>query len=239
MRRGCVTAITPVFEYTLIRGAGAARIQVTNADTGEVYLERQIGELYPAYYNPGYGQWENTVQYASLNWSGMDASGEPLAEDTRVNVSLTAVPHYYRQSDGSFSFEGLGEGATMTTSLTIDNTAPEVLDIDVSRIDDDKLTIKAKDNRHVAAVALLNANGSKFLSVKSPNQTERNQEVTVELDLTDIYGKNFLVAVYDYADNITTCPGRWRPCRWSCCRRSHRLRPGNSCRKCRSDPAPR
>ena len=191
--------------FTLIRGAGAARIQVTNADTGEVYFERQLGELYPAYYNPGYGQWENRVQYAGLNWSGKDASGEPLAEDTRVNVSLTAVPHYYRQADGSYSYECLGAGSTMTTSLTIDNTAPQVLDIDVSRIDDDKLTVKAKDNRHVAAVALLNANGSKFLSVQSPNQTERNQEVTVELDLTDIYGKNFLVAVYDYADNITTC----------------------------------
>ena len=190
--------------FTLIRGAGAARIQVTNADTGEVYFERQLGELYPAYYNPSYGQWENRVQYASLNWSGMDASGEPLAEGTRVNVTLTAVPHYYRQADGSYSFEGLGAGSTMTTGLTIDNTAPEILNIDQSRIDADKLTIRAKDNRHVAAVALLNANGSKFLSVQSPNQTELNQEVTVELDLTDIYGKNFLVAVYDYADNMTT-----------------------------------
>ena len=190
--------------FTLIRGAGAARIQVTNADTGEVYFERQLGELYPAYYNPSYGQWENRVQYASLNWSGADASGEPLAEGTRVNVSLTAVPHYYRQPDGSYSFENLGAGTTMTTSLTIDNTAPEALDIDVSQIDADKLTIRAKDNRHVAAVALLNANGSKFLSVQSPNQTELNREVTVELDLTDIYGKNFLVAVYDYADNMTT-----------------------------------
>ena len=190
--------------FTLIRGAGAARIQITNADTGEVYFERELGELYPAYYNSGYGQWENTIQYARLNWTGADASGQPLADGTRVNVSMTAVPHYYRRADGSFSYEGLGAGSTMTTSLTIDNTAPEALDMDISRIDEDKLTIKAKDNRYVAAVALLNANGSKFLSVLSPNQTELGAEVTVELDLTDIYGSNFLVAVYDYAGNITT-----------------------------------
>ena len=191
--------------FTLIRGAGAARIQVKNADTGEVYFERQLSELYPAYYDPAYGQWENAIQYARLNWSGNDASGTPLAEGTRVHVSLTAVPHYYRQADGSYSFEGLGDGATMTTSFTIDNTAPEVLNIDVARVHADKLTVKAKDNRHVAAVALLNANGSKFLSVKSPNQTEKNKAVTVELDLADIFGTSFLVAVYDYAGNMTTC----------------------------------
>jgi len=189
--------------FSLIRGAGAARVQITNAATGEVYFERQLGELYPAYYNPSFGQWENTNQYAKLNWTGKDAAGEPLAEGTVVNVTMTAVPHYYRQPDGSFSFENLGAGTTMTTTLTIDNTAPEALDIDVSRLDEDKLTVKAKDNRYVAAVALLNAKGSKFLDVLSPNQTEKNKEVTVELDLTDVYGNNFLVAVFDYAQNMT------------------------------------
>jgi len=189
--------------FTLIRGAGAARIQVTNAETGEVYYSRDLGELYPAYYNPSYGNWENTVQYARLNWTGMDASGEPVAEDTKVNVTMTAVPHYYRQADGSFSYEDLGAGTSMTTSFTIDNTAPEALEIDVSQIDADKLTVTAKDNRYVAAVGLLNASGSKFLDVLSPNQTEKGGEVTVELDLTDIYGTRFLVAVFDYAQNVT------------------------------------
>ena len=189
--------------FTLIRGAGAARIQVTNADTGEVYFERQLGELYPAYYDPSYGQWANAIQYARLNWSGTDASGEPLADGTRVNVSLTAVPHYYRRADGSFPFEGLGSGSTMTTTMTIDNIAPEALDIDMSRIDADKLTVKAKDNRHVAAVALLNAAGSKFLAVETPNQTEKGKTVTVDLDISQVMGKRFLVAVYDYANNVS------------------------------------
>ena len=189
--------------FSLIRGAGAARIQITNGKTGEVYFERQLGELYPAYYNPSVGMWENTIQYAKLNWTGNDAAGNPLAEDTLVHVTMTAVPHYYRQADGSYSFEGLGEGTSMTTAITIDNTAPEALDIDVSRLDEDKLTVTAKDNRYVAAVALMNATGSKFLDVQSPNQTEKNKEVTVELDLTDVYGNNFLVVVFDYAQNMT------------------------------------
>ena len=188
--------------FTLIRGAGAARLQITNADTGEVYFERQLGELYPAYYNPSAGQWDNSIQYVGLDWSGKDAAGEPLAEGTQVHVTMTAVPHYYRQADGSFSFEDLGKGASMTTAITIDNTAPEAVDMDVSRIDEDKLTVKARDNNYVAAVALLNAAGSKFLAVESPNQTEKGKTVTVELDISQAMGKQFLVAVYDYAHNV-------------------------------------
>ena len=187
--------------FTLIRGAGDARIQVTNAETGEVYFERRLGELYPAYYNPSYGQWENVIQYARLNWNGSDASGKALAEGTKVNISLTAVPHYYRQDDGSYSFEGLGEGSTMTTSLTIDNTAPEMVDIDTSRIDEDRLTVRVKDNEYVAAVALLNATGTTMYTVSSANQLERNSVANVELDLSDVFGQKFLVAVYDYAYN--------------------------------------
>ena len=190
--------------FSLIRGAGAARIQITNANSGEVYFSRDLGELYPAYYNPSAGQWENAVQYARLDWTGKDAAGEPLAEGTVVDVTLTAIPHYYRQADGSYSYDDAGKGSSLTTTMTIDNTAPVALDINTSRVSEDKLVVKAKDNQYVAAVALLNAKGSKFLDVSSPNQTVKNAEVTVELDLSEVYGSNFLVAVYDYANNMKT-----------------------------------
>ena len=190
--------------FTLIRSAGAGRIQITNAETNEVYLSRELGELYPAYYDPSYGAWQNTIQYAPLRWSGDDASGVPLEEGTEVAVSLTAVPHYYRQPTGSYSYDGLGSGSTMTTTFTIDNTAPEALDIDISRVEEDRLTVTAKDNRHVAAVALLSANGSRKMAVESPNQTVLGDTVTVELDLANAYGTEFLLAVYDYANNVTT-----------------------------------
>ena len=187
--------------FTLIRGAGAARIQITNAETEEIYFQRELGELYPAYYAYAYGQWLNSIQYADLDWTGTDASGKALPEGTTVHISLTAVPHYYRQPDGSYSYEDLGEGATMTTPVTIDNTAPELLDIDVSHIDEDKLTVTARDNRYVAAVAILNPAGTRIYASASPNQTEQGITTSTELDLSDVYGKNFLVAVYDYAKN--------------------------------------
>ncbi len=189
--------------FSLIRSAGAARLQVVNAETGDVYFERQLGELYPAYYNPSYGTWENTIQYATLKWSGTDAEGKPLAEGTKVEVRMTAASYYSQKEDGTYDLDSLGEGSTLCTPLTIDNTAPEALDIDLSQLDGDKLTVTAQDNQYVAAVALLNATGTKFLAVQSPNQTEANAQVTVELDLTEVYGNSFLVVVYDYANNST------------------------------------
>ena len=197
--------------FTLIRGAGAARIQITNADSGVVYYERELGELYPAFYNPSYGIWENSIQYARLDWAGKDAAGKPLAEGTEVSVTLTAVPHYYRQPDGSYSYEALGAGSTMTTTFTIDNTAPEALDIDLSGVNEDRLAVTAKDNRHVAAVAVLNAAGNRRMVAVSPNQTEPGETVTVELDLSSAYGSEFLVAVYDYATGTTCSPTTWWP----------------------------
>ena len=189
--------------FTLIRGAGAARIQVTNADTGEVYLSKELGELFPAFYNSSYGTWDNTIQYAKLNWMGTDASGKALSDGTRVNVSMTAVPHYYRQEDGNYSYDGLGAGSTMTTTMTIDNTEPTIRKVDDSKAQDGILSVTAQDNQYIAAVALLNANGTKFLSVQSPNQTEKAKQVKVDLDISTVMGKTFLVAVYDYANNVS------------------------------------
>ena len=189
--------------FSLIRSMGAARVQITNAETGEVYMERLLGESYPAFYNSSYSTWEGAWQYAALNWAGTDAASQPLAEGTKVDVSVTAVPEYYRNADGSYPFDGLGEGCTLTTSLTIDNSAPEATDIDLSALDSGILSVTAKDNEYVAAVALLNSSGTKMLTVLSPNQTERSEEVTVDLDISNVYGNDFLVAVYDYARNVT------------------------------------
>ena len=189
--------------FTLIRGAGAARIQVLNAETGEVYFERELGELYPAYFSPAHGQWLNSIQYARLDWTGRDAAGEPLPDGTKVHISMTAVPHYYRAADGSYSYEDLGPGATMTTPLTIDNTAPEILDVDISKIEQDRVTVTALDNEYVAAVAVLNAAGTRMYTVETPNQTEHGAVISTELDMSQVYGRKFLIAVYDYAKNRT------------------------------------
>ena len=187
--------------FTLIRNAAASYITVSNGETGEEYLTRNLGEMYSAIYNPSYGDWINPVQYASVNWRGKDASGKPVAENTLVNVTLTTVPEYYRNDDGTFDLTNLGKGAELTTQFYIDNTAPSALDI--QQTSDTTLTVTVKDNRYVAAVALLNGNGTSLLKIVSPNQTQKGASTTVNLDLSGIMGQSFKVVVGDYAMNET------------------------------------
>ena len=186
--------------FTLIRNASELQMVITNAETGEVYLQRSYGSVYPAYYFVNYGSWENVQQGMYLGWTGTDAAGNPLPEDTVVDVSLIAVPEYYRNADGTHDYEALGRGVDLTTRMTIDNTAPVITDMELV---DTILTVEGLDNRHVAAVILTNASGSSVIASATPNQTEINAPISVELDLTDVMGKTFLLGIYDYADNYT------------------------------------
>ena len=187
--------------FTLIRLATEMHLLVTNADTGEIYYHKQLqGEQYPAYYFVNYGAWQNVQQSMYMGWRGLDANGDPLPEGTNVEVTLVAIPEYYRNADGSHNYEDLGEGVCMTTPMVIDNTAPETLDMNLV---DTTLTVTAQDNEYVAAVVLMNASGSSLIASANPKQTEAEEVVSVDLDLTNVIGKSFLLAVYDYAGNAS------------------------------------
>ena len=189
--------------FTLIRLATEMQLQVANADTGEVYFKRRVmGTSHPAFYNVSYGSWENLQQSIYLGWSGTDASGNPLPEDTNVEVTLMAIPEYYRNADGTHDYEHLGDGVYMTTRMVIDNTVPEVLSMNLV---DTTLTVTARDNQYVAAVVLMNTSGSSIITNANPNQTVAEEVVSVDLDLGNVFGKTFLLAVYDYAGNVSVC----------------------------------
>ena len=187
--------------FSLIRNATAGSLVVSNAETGEEYMVKTMGELYSTVFSPNHGDWLNSIQYAGLNWKGTDASGNPVAEDTLVNVTLTTIPEYYRNADGTHNVDNLGKGTDLTTQFYIDNTAPTALKIE--QIDENTLAVTVQDNRYVAAVALLNASGTSLLAIESPNQTEKGVSTTMELDLTGLMGKSFLLLVGDYAMNET------------------------------------
>ena len=189
--------------FTLIRNAGDARIQIVNKETGEVYFSKHTGEIYPAFYNYSYGYWDNVQQGMNLFWTGTDASGNPLPEDTVVEVIFTAAPEYYRKADGTYDYDALGRGASLVTQMTIDNTAPEVSHIALEVAEATTLTVTAQDNQYIAAVALMNASGTIVLAAATPNQTTADMQLDVALDLTSVSGKTFLLAVYDYACNVS------------------------------------
>ncbi|MGM9639791.1 MAG: S8 family serine peptidase [Faecousia sp.] len=191
--------------FTQIRNAGNSRFRIWNPETGEIYVLDELGRVMPAFYYTTAGVWQNQQLALDVKWAGTDADGKPLPDGTPVEVSLITAPEYYRNEDGTYDWDALGEGAYFTTQFTIDNTAPTLKNVDDSKFDTEgKLTITAQDEQYVAAVALLNTSGIRILASAVPNQTEAGKEVTVSLPITGTSGTKFLVAVYDYAMNATT-----------------------------------
>ena len=186
--------------FTLLRNASDMQMVITNAATEELYYQKAVGQALPAYYFVNGGTWQNVQQGFFVGWTGTDAKGNPVPENTLVDVTLIAAPEYYRNADGTHNYDELGRGANLSTQFYIDNTAPEVTDMELV---DSTLTVSGVDNRHVAAVVLMNGAGTSLISVETPNQTELNVPVSVEMDLTNVMGKSFLLAIYDYASNVT------------------------------------
>ena len=185
--------------YTLIRNAPATMLLVENADTGEVILSEEQGAMDSAYYYVNTGYWMNTQYRQPL---GLWLNDFP--EGTNLNISFIAAPELYCTYDPSLKrytadWDRLGEGAYLTIPLTIDNTAPELLDLEL--VDGRYLRLKARDNHYIAAAVLYNAAGTDVLASAAANQTQRGQEMTIELDLATIYGSEFQLALYDYAEN--------------------------------------
>lgn len=175
--------------YSLIRNSAATTISVTDADTGAVYYEMDLGARYGTFFNDG--TWENTAAKAPLNWSGEDAEGNPLPEGTRVNITLTALPEYYL--DGSHT---PGEGVFLNIPMTIDNTAPEI--VGTPTVDGNILKLNVKDNQYAAAVVLVDAETGDVLERYGVNQSQAGEET--ELSIT-CPAKVVFVCVYDYAGN--------------------------------------
>ena len=179
--------------FTQIRNAENAMLIVEDDLTGEVYMAQEIGGIDGAYYYTNGGSWQNTSYKLGLGLNFAD-----FPEGVRLNVSLVSAPELY-VTDGVTDWDALGEGAYLTTSFTIDNTAPEIKSIELGA--DNTLRITAKDNEYIAAVALMNASGTSILTAAAANQTQRAVEHTASLDLSYVYGSEFLVAVFDYAEN--------------------------------------
>ena len=187
--------------FTQIRNAADSMLLLRDADTGEVHMSETLGEIEAAYYHTNQGAWQNPQYKLPL---GLYLTGIP--EGTRLELSLVSAPEYYSWYDAEeetryTNWEALAEGAYLTTAFTIDNTAPVLKDVKLG--ENNTLKITARDNEYIAAVALMNASGTSLLTADAVNQTERGAEITADLGLDYIFGSEFLVAVFDYAENVT------------------------------------
>ena len=195
---------------TMIRNASDLKVTIRNAETGEVYKPVDYGTATGAYYSASSAAWSATGTQVNLSWRGTAADNKTLLpEGTPIEVVVRAVPEYYwdRETETVIGGEeNLPEGAFWTTRFVLDNTAPQANDIVLhssAATGKRSLSVTVQDNRYVAAILLLSRNGKQILARQAVNQTEPGAETTVEFPLDGIYTNDLLVAVYDYACNVT------------------------------------
>ena len=187
------------FYYTLIRNAAATRVTVTD-DSGKTYLEQSaIGADYSAYYYANGATWRNVQSSLSLGFA------PDAPEGSKITVSLTKAPEsYVDYKTGTVDWDALGDGATRSYSGYVDKTAPTISSVTMA---DGKITVKATDNRYVAAAFLIDNDKQSILarSAGSAKGAELGSEATIELDASSLGdATHILVQVADYADNIST-----------------------------------
>lgn len=102
--------------FTCIRNAADSRYEIFNPDTGEVYKEGTLGAISAAYYDASYSTWRQSQYELKLQWSPKE-----LQEGDRFEMRLTLAPELYVQN-GQTDWDALGDGATLTMPVTIDNT---------------------------------------------------------------------------------------------------------------------
>ena len=192
--------------FSLIRNAGNSRLQIVDSNTKTAYLDEEVGAATASYYSENANAWQHTRLQLGIDWSGTDASGNALPEGTSVDLTLTMAPEYYANADGSYRWDELKDGAKLSTHLTIDNTAPELISVRQD-LTQKTLAITAMDNRYVAAVILWNMTDTPTpVSYILPNQPEEALGKTTDctFDLSKLSGgEKLLLQVVDYAYNAS------------------------------------
>ena len=185
--------------FLAIRGAAASRFQAVNETTGEVLRSMETGPVAGAYFHEGYGMWQNTGSLLETPVSLTNTS-----EGDVITMGLTLAPEYYVDSKGNVNWDELGEGATFSMSMTVDNTAPVLYEASFNMLAN-TITVTASDNEYVAAVGLFNKTGTQIRSaVGSKSDIEKGEIAEYTFSLDEVNGKKFLLQVIDYAENKAT-----------------------------------
>ena len=191
--------------YSLTRNAEDVFYTISNAEDGTVYFSKEYGSQYGAYYYTNGGTWQYTATTKGLYWDFTDENGDPLPNNTKLNLTLTAVPEYYTANeDGTYT--GLGEGATWNTEVTVDNEAPAVYQMFYASSADGSKTINvvAQDNQYIAGIQIIKADGSALIGSLCPNQQTANERLALAFNAESLLSEDkVIIAVVDYAGNAS------------------------------------
>ena len=206
--RAAIRSVDTLYQYrlSLIRNAAGITVRITNQNGEELYLGTIFEQAGSAYYYSSRGTWMDTVSTYTMN---RKVSALGVKEGDELTVSVIAIPEYYetdgplteQQVEALISSGALGDGAYLSTTMTVDNTAPEMLSA-AKDLETGNLIIKAKDNNYIAAVKVLNKSGNEVLATSAAAQNEKGGTAEALLDLSGVkIGPTCQVLVADYAGN--------------------------------------
>ncbi len=132
-----------------------------------------------------------------------------VKEGDKIELGAVAVPEYYEETPGkTISKErikkliedgALGDGAYLTTTVTLDGNAPTVEEV---QPDGGTLRVTAKDEQSVAFIGLYSSNGTYSFEKHIPDGADANLSVVVNFDVARLQeGSSYNIVVGDYAGN--------------------------------------
>ena len=182
--------------FTLIRNAAASKI--TASVNGEILAEKELGQADSAYYYVNGAVWRQTQLSLGINSLLTGAK-----DGDKVELALTMAPEYYVNDDGSVNWDALGEGATMTESFTIDNTAPELVSAEYDE-ETKIMTITVKEDQFISVLDVVDSATYELIAElgADPVDAVAGEDRVYEVDMTGVSTDAKLVLyAYDYACN--------------------------------------
>lgn len=207
--REAISSSTTIYQQNqaLIRSAAVITTVITNQDEECLYM------------GPVYNQWTKGFSYVNSNmWYNTNygfimnkrASTLDVQEGDEITISCVAIPELY-ETEGNIDAAQLrslmdsgvlGSGVYLSTTMQVDNTAPQVLNV-YKDLNTGNLIVETSDNNYVASVQVKSTRGKLYASA-TPEQTEAGQKTYTTLDLSGVtVGSECYVLVGDYAKNET------------------------------------
>ena len=196
------------FKMTVERNAAAAVYFVQDGDGKVVYTGGVTEQFLGAYYYVNGGAWRNTTAKLTAN---QKVSSLGFKEGETFTAGVALIPEYY-EKDGAMTKEQvtaliesgkLGDGCVFAYTYTVDDTAPEIVDVEKS-LQTGAVTVLAKDNQYVAYIGIYKGNGAKLIAGGVPQQDEAGELCGVTVPLDDSVGEYITIVVADYAGHEVT-----------------------------------
>ena len=194
------------YRVSQLRNAGAMMLTILDENGTEYYNSGVSNLKHGAYYYVNGSEWRNTTSDYYMN---VTPGSLGLEENDRIRVSVIAIPEYYtlgkllnaEEVHAIVNSGVLGQGATLTTELVIDDTAPEILSLTQ---EDGTVTVTIRDNQYPAALRIVDSKGTVHATQAIPCTGEAGSEQQVVLNLDGVAaGDPCYISVGDYAANET------------------------------------